>query len=252
MKDLTFLYPPFLNHAYTLPSFLSSIFKYLINKNYLKITNNLSLNEYLKQMPSQNILLTPLEAVSLYKAAYFASKKADIVEIGSWRGGSAVILAAALKDSKSKNKLHCIDPYSSERDMISKKYLKEHTLNLGLKNLKQNYYYFLSLLRQFDLKKQVNVHISRSEVFFDFWKGNVGFIFIDGNHSFKVVNNDIRMWSKKVIKYGLVGVHDCDNRTTGKPGLPGPTKAVKIFFEKNKDWRCVGQSDSLIFFQRVS
>ncbi len=42
----------------------------------------------------------------------------------------------------------------------------------------------------------------------DFKDGSLDFVFIDGNHSFQYVVNDIAEWSKKVRKGGIISGHD--------------------------------------------
>lgn len=54
------------------------------------------------------------------------------------------------------------------------------------------------------------------------------FVYIDANHSYKSVLEDITAWYPKVKKGGVIGGHDFSGK------FPGVTKAVVEYAEKNK------------------
>ncbi len=64
---------------------------------------------------------------------------------------------------------------------------------------------------------------------------SLDFVFIDGNHSYEYVKEDIQLYLPKVKKNGLIGGHDYDY-----PGIEGVKKAVDEFFnpivEDNNTW----------------
>lgn len=86
-----------------------------------------------------------------------------------------------------------------------------------------------------------------------FKDGSLDFVFIDGNHQYEWVVQDISLWSKKVRKGGIVYGHDYDDYTDTKrwnemsviPAVDGWVKAHKIkplFIiskNKNKCWMYV-------------
>jgi len=79
---------------------------------------------------------------------------------------------------------------------------------------------------------------------------SLDFIFIDGNHSFEFVTNDIAEWGKKVKKGGIISGHDYFRSRSGiyihvKDVVNGWTYSHKIdpWFvlegNKNKSWMWV-------------
>ena len=48
-----------------------------------------------------------------------------------------------------------------------------------------------------------------------FKDGSLDFVYIDGNHTFEYVINDIAEWSKKVRKGGIISGHDYWNSSEG-------------------------------------
>jgi Methyltransferase domain len=53
----------------------------------------------------------------------------------------------------------------------------------------------------------------------DFADGLLDFVFIDANHSYNWVKDDIREWSRKVRKGGIVAGHDYYKTRTGNVGV---------------------------------
>lgn len=86
-----------------------------------------------------------------------------------------------------------------------------------------------------EAKKELEEHMSkiawlieRSETAVKkFSDGGLDFVYIDGNHAYRFVKQDVGLWSKKVKKGGLVGGHDYDERH-------GVIPAVTDFAVKNK------------------
>lgn len=216
----------------------------------INVINNYDIAEYLKPLPSINAILTEKEAVALYKAVYHLKVPGNVVEIGTWRGGSALIIASALKNSNSNKILHTVDPFNSERDVKSKKYLAKDMKILGIKNLKDNYYYVRTLLKKFKLIPYVKIHISRSADTAKNWKTKCSFVFIDGNHTFSSVKNDILLWGNLCNPGGLLAIHDYKNKKSNMNGLPGPTIAANKLLKNNNNWEYCGMTDSLIFFRK--
>jgi len=61
---------------------------------------------------------------------------------------------------------------------------------------------------------------------------SLDFIYIDANHSYGYVKEDIREWSKKVKKGGVVSGHDYVNEHAGIPF--GVKRAVNEWVAENK------------------
>lgn len=113
------------------------------------------------------------------------------VEVGTKKGEYAKILLESNLDLC----LVCVDPYkgydgiSQERQNNIKEYAKNN-----LKGLNVNQIYLPSLEA---------VHLYQNETF--------DFVYIDANHSFDYVIQDIIYWMPKIKKDGILAAHDyCD------------------------------------------
>lgn len=256
MKNNISLFPLLTSHQSITSQHFSKIYHKLHHVLFLlglyKITSNVKANKYLANLPSTNIILSFAEALVLYKITQLIPLKSTIVEIGTWRGGSATVIASSLKEIRSLSRLHTIDPYNSERDRISNKYLKIHSKALNLVNPMDNLFYVKSILKKFGLNKYVKIHVCRSGELVKKWNKKIGLLFIDGNHTYQNVKSDILDWSKFVVRDGLIAVHDCTNFNNNILGLSGPTRAVRECLSKNiVNWEFIGQIDTLAIFKKL-
>jgi hypothetical protein len=116
-------------------------------------------------------------------------------EIGVARGFYAKCLFIRIP----KLKLYLIDPWKSYGDYV------EHHDDKGQVILDA------CLEKAKERLKGYNVEFIRKtsmEAVKDFKDESLDFVFIDGNHSFEYVVEDIAQWSKKVRKGGIVSGHD--------------------------------------------
>lgn len=217
----------------------------------LKFALGNKLASYLLPLPSINALISVNEAISLYKAAIYQDIEGDVVEIGTWRGGSALVLGMGLKNSNSKYHVYTVDPFSSERDKISKKFLEADLKILGINNPKYNYAYVKKLIKDFKLESWITVINKSSKEAVASGKQNIKLLFIDGDHRYETVKYDFLKWSKLVVPGGFVAFHDVLFSKTHGIYFPGPAKVVERYLTHSKEWRFSGQVGSLIYFQKV-
>lgn len=114
------------------------------------------------------------------------------VEIGTARGHFAKAFC------KQGIFVHCVDPYCEYDD-----YRQDGVLE---KSLKKQYEEAKERLapypnHEFILKTSM-------QAVKDFRDESIDFVYIDGNHGFKYVTEDIYEWSKKVRKGGIISGHD--------------------------------------------
>lgn len=62
---------------------------------------------------------------------------------------------------------------------------------------------------------------------------SLDFVFIDANHAYEYVLEDIRTWAKKVKKGGIVSGHDYIRRK-GQDHIYGVVRAVQQYIEENQ------------------
>lgn len=95
-------------------------------------------------------------------------------------------------------KIYCIDPYLAYDDYIESHQINQEELNQHFENAKKR---LVSFNVEFVRKPSM-------ESVKDFKDNSLDFVFIDGNHTFQYVVNDIAEWEKKVRPGGIVSGHD--------------------------------------------
>jgi len=111
------------------------------------------------------------------------------VEVGTNRGHSAVMWL----NSNSKLHLTCIDPWGcyTARPFQAP---QDDNYDIAVKRLKP---YNAKIIRACSL-----------DVVDDFEDGSLDFVYIDGNHEFDAVMQDLIRWAPKVKGHGLIMLHD--------------------------------------------
>ncbi len=111
----------------------------------------------------------------------------NIVEIGSHLGGSTFVLSTQLSDNNSSKKLYSIDPHSF----------------MGV-NTRQEYE---KNLARFGLRNVIPIYSTSNEQIKSF-NDKIDFLFIDGNHTYPYVKEDLESWYNFVVDGGFVVLHD--------------------------------------------
>ena len=146
------------------------------------------------------------EGEALYKYALEYSKKGNCLEIGSYCGKSALYIGSAVK--KNSKLLYSIDHHQgSEEQQPGEEYHDPELINEtgdGINTLP----FFIDTLDKSDLKETVIPIISSSQEAFEGLDGPFSMIFIDGGHSKEAALTDYKLWSSKLIKGGLLAIHD--------------------------------------------
>lgn len=175
--------------------------------------------------------LTDNEMICLHNLAYNSPKNAIILEIGSWKGKSAITMATSFQESDMKT-IYCIDPHTGS---------EEHQK----KNLKINTYSdFLSNIKKFKVNKYIKpIRKTSLEARVSF-SSKIDLLFIDGDHSHNGCLLDYALWQPIVKEGGIIAFHDTRGKWTG------PRKVVvnQIFLSRNfKDIRF---SDSIVYARK--
>lgn len=126
---------------------------------------------------------------------YKTDMKYDAVEIGTWNGITATGMGLIAKLLDTGKKIYSIDNYIGHLnlDVTSKVALQNYTNNVKKYNL-QNY---------------CKLIIANSEDIE--FNEEIGFLFIDGGHSYEQIKKDIEKWIPKVTKNGIIIFHDYSN-----------------------------------------
>jgi len=142
--------------------------------------------------------LCDADVYSLRELALRSSKEGVIfIEVGSWKGHSSAVLGQIAKEYKGH--LYCVDHWKGSPGV-------EHHSYEG--NVFQT---FFNNMMVFGLAKYVHPlvmdSLAASRIFAD---GIADLVFIDANHYYTSVKQDIASWLPKVKTGGLLCGHDCE------------------------------------------
>ena len=147
------------------------------------------------------------EAAALVAASFALSDSAIIVEIGSFLGSSAVLLAGARRLKKS-GRVHCVDSFDATGDGVSAPVYREIRDSLGV-SLRRA---FDQNLRRAGLAGWVEVHEGQAVAVAANWAIPVDMLFLDGDHSHPGVQAIYHAWIPFLRIGGLLAVHNSSDR----------------------------------------
>ena len=127
-----------------------------------------------------------------------------IVEVGSWKGASAIAMAKV----NHRVRVTCVDTWQGSSS--------DHTLVRASEE--DVYSAFYENLKNSGVFSQISVRPGKStDVAKDWDGGKVDMIFIDANHTYEAVKEDIAAWWPLLMPDGVMIGHDY--RTTNFPGV---------------------------------
>ncbi len=118
------------------------------------------------------------------------------VEIGTWEGGFTEHILA----KENVSKIYCVDPY---KHFINNEYPD------GMNSLTQEEFdkkyetCYLNLTSKFNSKVEF-IRKTSIEASYQFADESLDFVYIDGNHDYKYVLEDLKTWYPKVKKGGYI------------------------------------------------
>jgi len=146
--------------------------------------------------------LSPVEACALYLLAK-GRKGGRVVEIGSWKGRSTIMLAAGCSDREEQphdimRKVWAIDTFQGSA---------EHQANGPVWTFDE----FKNNIKKAGLDDWVNPLVGFSADHAKVYnKVAIGLLFIDGAHDYASVRNDLYLWWPYLMVGGTVALHDCN------------------------------------------
>lgn len=138
-------------------------------------------------------------------------------EIGVAFGGHSEAILA-----NTRARLYCVDPYKHIRGY-------DDPMNKSQTEFDELYTFATNRLKKY--KRRVVFVRKKSTDAIRHIKEELGFVYIDGDHSYEGVKEDIANWFFKVKEGGIIGGHDYNH-----PNFPGVKKAVDAFFGRF-EWR---------------
>jgi predicted O-methyltransferase YrrM len=177
--------------------------------------------------------LTDDQAQRLWNAARALDPPARIVEIGSFRGRSTVVLALAAADGVE---VVAIDPHAgNDRGPQELTGFEEAA--------EQDHDVFLANLAAAGVSDRVRHVRAFSHAALASVEGEIDVLFIDGAHRFAPALDDIRRWGARVRPGGTMLIHDSFSSV-------GVTLAILRQLLASAEFRYVGRSGSLAEYRR--
>jgi hypothetical protein len=130
-----------------------------------------------------------------------------IVEVGSYRGRSAVALAAGVADAGRRTPIFAIDPHEEFVGALGG--------NFGALDRAA---FYRTMLRSRAWRHVRLINLS-SEVVTPGWDRPVGLLWLDGDHTYEGVRRDFRCWRPYLIPGAAVAFDDSTNRKLGPAQL---------------------------------
>lgn len=177
--------------------------------------------------------MTPGQARALWDAAAAVPDDGRIVEIGSFRGRSMIVLAKAAPQG---TELYAIDPHAGndrgpqEIDGFEDDAAEDNVVfnrNLEKAGVADR----VTHLRKFSGEALVDV------------VGDVDVLYIDGAHRYAPARDDIRQWGARVRPGGILLIHD----SFSSVGVTGAL-VTELFF--GSSFRYLGRSESQARYRR--
>jgi predicted O-methyltransferase YrrM len=179
--------------------------------------------------------LSDAQARALYESAQAVGPGGRIVEIGSFRGRSTIILASALPDGVE---LVAIDPHGGGDRGPQE--IAPDALRGG-----EDHAAFVANLERAGVSEHVRHLRELSHDALALLPGPVTLLFVDGAHRYKPASDDIARWGDRVPVGGAMLIHDAFNAV-------GVTLAQLRLLVASKRWRYEGRRGSLAIYRRSS
>lgn len=173
--------------------------------------------------------LDPRESVLLYQLAQNMPYHGVIVEVGSYRGRSTVLLALGAREQNGT--VYAVDPFEGMMD--------GREVTLHDRDQLEN------ALAENGVRDDVHIWTQTSLSAAKQWSGEIDLIFIDGSHQYEDVMADLKAWSPWVT--GKIAMHD----TLENGQWQGVVQALNEFVAAG-EWAVVQRADATTVLERVA
>jgi predicted O-methyltransferase YrrM len=158
------------------------------------------------------------EIVFLTMAALYPTASGLVLEIGSFKGKSTIVLAKSTMAISPQEKIVAVDPMTSPSQT-----------DPNLKGLKSCFDYFQTNVRQAGVEKNVEFHQMLSSDLAKDWDRKIRFLWIDGDHTYKGAHTDLELFLPHLADGAIVAFHDLLHRFEG----PDRVFAESILLSEN-------------------
>jgi len=183
------------------------------------------------------------DALELARTSFGLDGDPVVVEIGSFVGASAVLLAGARK-LRGSGVVHCIDPFDASGDEFSAPFYRSAAARLP-RGLRAE---FDDNIRRAGVGDWVRVHCARSVDVAAGWSQPVDLLFIDGDQTHAAVVDEYRSWEPHLKIGGIVAVHN----TIGDPRPPDGHRRLMQDTIRPPRYRVVARRDCVTFARKLA
>jgi MMP 1-O-methyltransferase len=148
------------------------------------------------------------EAKAFASLSYSLPDDATVVEIGSFLGSSAVILAGARK-LRGSGQIHCIDPFDCSGDSFSVPVYEEVLKSAGIGALRAQFDENISRAK---VTEWVKVHEGKEADVARTWTAPIDLLLLDGDQSRKRARQAYENWTRYLKPGGIIAVHNAADR----------------------------------------
>ena len=150
--------------------------------------------------------LPEAEALALYEAGVAGARVGPLLEIGSYRGKSAIYLGAAAREGGTV--LFTIDHHrGSEEHQPGWEYHDPSLVDPEVGRI-DTLPSFRRTIAAAGLEDVVVALVGRSGTIARYWRTPLGLVFIDGSHTDESARADYEGWAPRVSAGGLLAIHD--------------------------------------------
>ncbi len=177
--------------------------------------------------------LTDKECHMLVLMAVCPTVAGEVLEIGSFKGLSTVLLATAL-ESTNDPRLHACDPWAAIEAFGATMMTNDETFHT-----------FQESLAKTGVSDRVTIHRAFSSDLAPKWNRPLRLLWIDGDHSVSGAKKDFENFSKHVVPGGIVAFHDVMHFH------PGPSQVFATRVLLSDEWGACGICGSIGWAQKV-
>lgn len=170
-----------------------------------KLRSFLELYSIISKVNGISGFLSEIDISVLFIFAKYGTGVGQIVEIGSFMGKSAVCMALGLRDRGDAEKVYAIDPH-----LGSIEHQKGQPFENTMPKSGTTKDIFFANIEKYKVKDLIEPLIMTSEEAEKNWdkSKNIRLLFIDGSHEYEDVLKDYELWAPKIVKNGIIVMHD--------------------------------------------
>lgn len=154
--------------------------------------------------------ILPESALLLLHSAEEDLGEGAVVEIGSFKGRSTACLCMGNRKNKHLSRVLSVDPHF------------ENTYEIFRKNMQR-----LGYIGDIDIYKMTSVEAIED------WKGKIRLLWIDGNHEYIAVKEDLLLWGRHLTDGGILLMDDSNSW--------GVKAVIEEFLLNTKEYSCLGR-----------